>query len=170
MTRTLEREGDFPVAVDYTVNLQDRLTNLDGADLHPYLASGLVDPGEGPAIVRLTLVRFPGKLLDTVDTDEAIGAMEENGLRPANLTEFLAFLEAYIEYPLAEPSLYHPIVALGSFWRSPAYVRWFPIACRNERWDRQGRYSIRDIGVSKSGTKAEDGEWGHWCAFLAAIE
>lgn len=170
MIRIEKREGDFPVNVDYGVDLQERISKLDGANFHPYLVEGLVEPGEGPSDVSLTLVHFSGKLLDTVDTDQVIEAMRRDGLRPANVTEFLSFLETFSDYPLADPNLYHPIVALGSFWRSPAFVRWFPIASRHERWKHNWRNSIRDIGVTRSGTKAEGREWGHWNAFLAAIE
>ena len=100
---------------------------------------------KGMAEVEIILVKFEKDM----ESDDVVKQLDEQGLRPAELEELLAFGEKY-----SDVQRNFPVVALGSVWQNPYGNRYVPdlFGGTGERWLGLDWWSLR---------------WNSYCRFAA---
>ena len=142
----LKTRTRFPVTVDYTKPLDAMIT----AGNYDYRNDNITTEnfpvtGNGTVECEVILVHFDR----SIKSEAAITEMEQLDLRPATLTELLAFGETYPEIQRE-----FPIICLGSSWVDSDGYRNVPYL---DRWRAGGRLDLGWFG----------GGWRRDCRFAA---
>lgn len=109
----------YPVTVNYGSSLAEMITagNYDSVN-DDIRAENFPVEGSGSQEREIRVLHF-GRYLTS---DDAIGELAQQGLRPAKLEELLAFGEHH-----PDEQREAPIAALGSVWRGPSGDRFAPV-------------------------------------------
>jgi hypothetical protein len=108
----------FPLSVNYDLPVQEAIDAGNYQAVSSSITSrNFPSSRRGKAQVEIILTRFEGRMT----SEEVVTELGKEGLRPAELPEFLAF---GAEYP--EVQRRFSIVALGSVWRDPKGYRNVP--------------------------------------------
>jgi len=112
------RRDIFPVAVNYDLPVEAAIQAGDYQAVHPAIASNNFPPTRrGQAELEIMLVRFD----DRMTSEDVVRKLDEEGLRAAELHEFLAF---GAQYPDVQRNF--SVVGLGSVWRDRKSYRNVP--------------------------------------------
>jgi len=119
MAEAASRRRDiFPVAVNYDLPVEEAIQAGDYQAVHAGIASkNFPSTKKGQAELEIVLVRFDRRMA----SEEVVRELDEEGLRAAELHEFLAF---GAQYP--EVQRKYSVVGLGSVWRDGRKYRNVP--------------------------------------------
>ena len=130
-THTTPTVDAYHLTVDYSLPLATAIVQcrFDG-DVDMDITSDHFPPSRtGTEQVTFTLPH----LNRLARTEEVLGYLEENNLRPATLEELLAFEKKQLDLQMK-----FPIVALGSLWRHPAGYCYVPCLNRESTHHKLG--------------------------------
>ena len=117
----------FQVVVDYSQSFDDMIVASKYKLNNPYIAEWNFPKEEdrGKTEFYLELLHFNR----VMSSDQVLAAMKSRNLRPATLSQFLAFVEKY-----PEEQRKYPIAALGSIWKDDPCGDWrVPCLWRDSR-------------------------------------
>jgi len=119
MVEAASRRRDiFPVAVNYDLPVEEAIQAGDYQTVHAGIASkNIPSTKKGQAEVEIVLVGFDRRMA----SEEVVRELDEEGLRAAELHEFLAF---GAKYPEVQRKF--SVVGLGSVWRDRKSYRNVP--------------------------------------------
>jgi len=104
-----KRRDTFPVAVNYDLSVEDAIQAGDYQAVHSEITSkNFPSTRKGQAEMEIMLVRFDHRMT----SEDVVRELEGEGLRAAELPEFLAF---GAKYPDVQRKF--SVVGLGSVWR-----------------------------------------------------
>jgi len=112
------RRDIFPVAVNYDLPVEEAIQAGDYQAVHPGIASqNFPSTRRGQADLEVVLVRFDRRMA----SEDVVRELDEEGLRAAELHEFLAF---GAKYPEVQRKC--SVVGLSSVWRDGKSYRNVP--------------------------------------------
>jgi len=112
------RRDIFPVAVNYDLPVEEAIQAGDYQAVHAGIASkNFSSTRKGQAELEIVLVRFERRMA----SEDVVRELDEEGLRAAELHEFLAF---GAKYPEVQGKF--SVVGLGSVWRDQKSYRNVP--------------------------------------------
>ena len=108
----------FPVAVNYDLSVEEAVNAGDYQAVHTQITSkNFPSTRRGHADLEIVLVRFERRMA----SEDVVRELEEEGLRAAELPEFLAF---GAKYPEVQRKF--SVVGIGSVWRDQKGYRNVP--------------------------------------------